>query len=80
MINALTRSTKSGKVFVSSSRASALAGPMGLVPQPGPVLVAIDLHLVADPAGKIAPERLAVIRDVCEAHGVTVVRSVLRFE
>jgi uncharacterized membrane-anchored protein len=38
--------------------ASALAGPMGLVPQPGPVLVAIDLHLVADPAGKIAPERL----------------------
>ena len=38
--------------------ASALAGPMGLVPQPGPVLVAIDLHLVADPAGRIAPERL----------------------
>jgi uncharacterized membrane-anchored protein len=29
---------------------------MGLVPQPGPVLVAIDLHLIAD--AKIAPERL----------------------
>jgi UDP-GlcNAc:undecaprenyl-phosphate GlcNAc-1-phosphate transferase len=29
---------------------------------------------------KIAPERLAHVRDVCDAHGVTVVRSVLRFE
>ena len=29
---------------------------------------------------KIAPERLAQVRDVCDAHGVTVVRSVLRFE
>jgi uncharacterized membrane-anchored protein len=29
---------------------------MSLVPQPGPVLVAIDLHLLAD--GKLAPERL----------------------
>ena len=29
---------------------------------------------------KIAPERLAQIRDVCDAHGVAVVRSVLRFE
>ena len=38
--------------------AATLADPMGLVPQPGPVLVAIDLHLVADPAAKIAPERL----------------------
>jgi len=38
--------------------AATLAGPMGLVPQPGPLLVAIDLHLVADAAGKIAPERL----------------------
>lgn len=27
--------------------ASTLAGPMGFVPQPGPVLVAVDLHLVA---------------------------------
>lgn len=36
--------------------AATLAAPMGLVPQPGPVLVAVDLHLVAD-AG-IAPERL----------------------
>jgi uncharacterized membrane-anchored protein len=34
-----------------------LAAPMSLVPQPGPVLVAIDLHLVAD-VDKIAPERL----------------------
>jgi uncharacterized membrane-anchored protein len=37
--------------------AAALAAPMSLVPQPGPVLVAIDLHLVAD-VDKIAPERL----------------------
>ena len=29
---------------------------------------------------RIAPERLAQIRDVCDAHGVAVVRSVLRFE
>jgi uncharacterized membrane-anchored protein len=36
--------------------AATLAGPMGLVPQPGPVLVAVDLHLIAD--AKIAPERL----------------------
>ena len=34
-----------------------LAGPMSLVPQPGPVLVAVDLHLVAA-TDKIAPERL----------------------
>jgi uncharacterized membrane-anchored protein len=38
--------------------AAALAEPMGLVPQPGPVLAAIDLHLVADAADRIAPERL----------------------
>src|SRR5204863_3526144 len=38
--------------------AATLAAPMSLVPQPGPVLVAIDLHLVADAADKIAPERL----------------------
>ena len=38
--------------------AAALAAPMDLVPQPGPVLVAIDLHLVADADRKIAPERL----------------------
>jgi UDP-GlcNAc:undecaprenyl-phosphate GlcNAc-1-phosphate transferase len=31
-------------------------------------------------SAKIAPERLAQVRDVCEAHGVTIVRSVLRFE
>jgi len=36
--------------------AATLSGPMSLVPQPGPVLVAIDLHLIAD--AKIAPERL----------------------
>src|SRR5438270_862056 len=38
--------------------AATLAGPMSLVPQPGPVLVAVDLHLVADAAAKIVPERL----------------------
>jgi len=38
--------------------AAALAAPMGLVPQPGPTLVAVDLHLVADAERKIAPERL----------------------
>jgi uncharacterized membrane-anchored protein len=38
--------------------AATLSGPMGLVPQPGPLLVAVDLHLVADGGGKIAPERL----------------------
>ncbi len=31
-------------------------------------------------SAKVTPERLAHIRDVCETHGVTVVRSVLRFE
>ncbi len=36
--------------------AATLAGPMGLVPQPGLVLVAVDLHLLTDDA--IAPERL----------------------
>jgi UDP-GlcNAc:undecaprenyl-phosphate GlcNAc-1-phosphate transferase len=29
---------------------------------------------------KIPPERLAQVREICEAHGVVVVRSVLRFE
>ncbi|HMK79426.1 MAG TPA: DUF3422 domain-containing protein [Xanthobacteraceae bacterium] len=38
--------------------ASALAAPMSLVPQPGPVLVAIDLHLLNDSERKIVPERL----------------------
>jgi uncharacterized membrane-anchored protein len=37
--------------------ASALASPMSLVPQPGPLLVAIDLHLVAG-NDRIVPERL----------------------
>lgn len=37
--------------------AAALAAPMGLVPQPGPAIVAVDLHLIADD-GSIAPERL----------------------
>jgi uncharacterized membrane-anchored protein len=36
--------------------AATLAAPMALLPQPGPLLVAIDLHLVADT--KIAPEVL----------------------
>jgi uncharacterized membrane-anchored protein len=38
--------------------AGELAASMGLVPQPGPVLVAVDLHLISDQAGKIVPERL----------------------
>src|SRR5205085_5592954 len=37
--------------------AAALAAPMGLVLQPGSVLVAIDLHLISS-SGKIAPERV----------------------
>jgi uncharacterized membrane-anchored protein len=37
--------------------ASALAAPMGLVPQPGPLLVALDLHLVAN-GNTLAPERV----------------------
>src|SRR3954471_9910884 len=35
---------------------TSVAAPMGLVPQPGPVLVAVDLHLTADT--NAAPERL----------------------
>ena len=31
-------------------------------------------------SAKIPPERLAQVREICEAHGVVVVRSVLRFE
>src|SRR4051812_46515788 len=38
--------------------AATLAGPMSLVPQPGPLLVAVDLHLVADETTKITPEHL----------------------
>jgi uncharacterized membrane-anchored protein len=38
--------------------ASALSAPMGLVPPPGPLLVAVDLHLLADGADSLAPERL----------------------
>ncbi len=36
--------------------AAALAAPMGLLPQPGPVLVAVDLHLLRGDG--VAPERL----------------------
>jgi len=38
--------------------ASSLASPMALVPQPGPLLAAIDLHLLADAAERTSPERL----------------------
>jgi uncharacterized membrane-anchored protein len=38
--------------------AAAIASPMGLVPQPGPLLVAVDLDLVVDGGARIAPERL----------------------
>ena len=44
------------------------------------VLHTIPVAEVVISSGKIAPERLAHVRDVCDAHGVTVVRSVLRFE
>jgi uncharacterized membrane-anchored protein len=38
--------------------AASLASPMRLVPQPGPLLVAVDLHLLADDAVRTAPQRL----------------------
>ncbi len=38
--------------------AAALASPMQMVPQPGPLLVAIDMHVLADSAATRAPERL----------------------
>lgn len=38
--------------------ASSLAAPMKGVPQPGPLLVALDLHLLADDEGQLLPERL----------------------
>jgi uncharacterized membrane-anchored protein len=38
--------------------AAGLAAAMALVPQPGPLLVAVDLHLLADHEKGLAPERL----------------------
>jgi uncharacterized membrane-anchored protein len=38
--------------------AAGLAAAMAVVPQPGPLMVAIDLHLLADPGKGLAPERL----------------------
>jgi uncharacterized membrane-anchored protein len=38
--------------------AVSLAAPMGSVPQPGPVLVAVDLHLLADKETAMPSERL----------------------
>jgi len=38
--------------------ATSIASPMRLVPQPGPLLVAIDLHLLAEDLPRTAPERL----------------------
>ncbi|MGO9356222.1 MAG: DUF3422 family protein [Xanthobacteraceae bacterium] len=38
--------------------ASSLSGAMRLVPQPGPLLVAIDLHLLGEDPARTAPERL----------------------
>ena len=38
--------------------AASLATPMGNVPQPGPLLVALDLHLLPDGKDKIAVEKL----------------------
>lgn len=37
---------------------ASLASPMGLVPQPGPLLVALNLHLLSEDAEHTAPERL----------------------
>ena len=44
------------------------------------VLRATPVAEVVISSTKIAPERLALVRDICDAHGVAVVRSVLRFE
>lgn len=41
-----------------SPPAAALAAPMRLVPQPGPLLVAIDLHILAEDGERTKPERL----------------------
>ena len=38
--------------------AAALASPMQTVPQPGPLLVAIDMHVLADGPTTRSPERL----------------------
>ena len=38
--------------------ASTLAAPMASLPQPGPLLVALDLHVLAEKKKKIAPARL----------------------
>jgi uncharacterized membrane-anchored protein len=38
--------------------AASLASPMRLVPQPGPLLVAVDLHLLAEDAARTAPQGL----------------------
>jgi uncharacterized membrane-anchored protein len=38
--------------------AASLASPMKLLPQPGPLLVAIDLHALAEDGERTAPERL----------------------
>jgi FlaA1/EpsC-like NDP-sugar epimerase len=46
----------------------------------GDVLRTMTVAEVVVSSTKIAPERLAQLREVCEPHGVAVVRSVLRFE
>lgn len=38
--------------------AASIASPMRMLPQPGPLLVAIDLHLLAEDGDRTAPERL----------------------
>ncbi|NWG24679.1 MAG: DUF3422 domain-containing protein [Pseudorhodoplanes sp.] len=38
--------------------AATLAAPMALVPPPGPLLVAVDLHLLSDAPSRTIPERL----------------------
>lgn len=39
-----------------SPKAASFAAAMGLVPQPGPLLVALDLHLLPDQQDRLAPE------------------------
>src|SRR5882757_1266629 len=48
----------SGDALPFHPPASWLAAPMAALQQPGPVLVALDLHLLAADAGQLSPEKL----------------------
>lgn len=47
--------------------ATVVADPMRHVPQPGPLVVAIDLHLIADAGSGVSPERLFDRASLCRA-------------